>query len=63
MVSYSCWKDEGQLKELQKDFMRQNEHLKGSYKCSSIHIKLNYKRRKNSPRITEKALGPKLIVV
>lgn len=46
MVSYSCWKDEDQLKELQKDFMRQNEHLKGRYKCNSIHIKLNTKGEK-----------------
>lgn len=63
MLSYLCWKDEGQLKDLQKDFMRQNEHLKGRCKCSSIHIKLNYKRRKNNPRITDKALGPRLIAV
>lgn len=53
--------DEGQLQELQKDFMRQNECLKGSCKCSSRHIELNYKRGKNNPRITDKAMGPKLL--
>lgn len=39
-------KDEGQFQELQKDFMRQNEHLKERCKCISIHIEVNYKREK-----------------
>lgn len=56
-------KDENQLQELQKDFMRQNDHLKGRRKCSSIHIELTYKRGKNNPRITDKAMGRKLIAL
>lgn len=43
--------------------MRQNECFKGRCKCSSMHIELNYKREKTSPRITDKAMGPKLTAV
>lgn len=44
------------FRELQRDFMRQNEHLKGRWKWISIHIEVNY-TGKNNPIITYKTVA------